>query len=76
MIYLLTGFVAATMFGIASFSFYGYEALVENVWVEYVFWWLIGAGVMLAAVDSTPGLRCKICRHLPRVPLCASLACR
>lgn len=76
MIYLLTGLAAAMMFGIASVSVYGHEALLDNAWIEYVFWWLIGTGLLLAAVDSTLGIRCKVCRHLPRVHLCASLACR
>ena len=76
MLYLLTGFAAASLFGIASFSVYGYEALLDNAWISYVFWWLIGTGVLLAAVDSTLGLRCRVCRRMPRLPLCASLACR
>ena len=76
MFYLLTGLAAAMMFGVASVSVYGYEALVDNAWIDYVFWWLIGTGVLLAAVDSNLGLRCKVCRHMARLPLCASLACR
>ncbi len=76
MLHLLMGLAAATAFGIASFSLYGYQGLLDNAWVDYVFWWLIGTGVLLAALDSTFGLRCQICRRLPRVPLCASLVCR
>ena len=76
MIYVLTGLLAAMLFGIGSVSVYGHEGLMENLWIEYVFWWLIGTGVLLASVDSTLGLRCKLCRHMPHMPLCASLACR
>ncbi len=76
MMYVLTGIVAAMLFGVASVSVYGYEGLMENMWIEYVFWWLIGTGVLLASVDSTLGLRCRVCRHMPSMPLCASLACR
>ncbi len=76
MIYLLTGIAAAMMFGIGSFSIYGYQALLDNAWIDYVLWWLIGTGILLASVDSTLGLRCKFCRRLPQVPICAAVTCR
>ncbi|MDJ0864366.1 MAG: hypothetical protein QNJ87_14415 [Gammaproteobacteria bacterium] len=76
MLYLIMGLAAATAFEIASLSLYGYQALLDHAWVDYVFWWLIGTGVLLAAVDSSFGLRCRICRRMPRLPLCASLVCR
>ncbi len=76
MLYLLTGLAAAMMFGIGSFSIYGYQALLDNAWINYVLWWLIGTGILLASVDSTLGLRCKVCRHLPPIRLCAWMTCR
>ena len=67
MIYVLLGLVSATLFGFVSFSVYGYEALLNDLWIDYVFWWLIGTGVVLAALDSDFRFRCEMCRRIPRI---------
>ncbi len=52
MIYVLMGLVSATFFGISAVTVYGYEGLLGNPWVDYVFGWLIGTGVLLALVQD------------------------
>jgi hypothetical protein len=63
MIYILTGTVLAALFGIGAQIHYGTEGLLLEPWVDMVFFWLIGAGAMLAALD---GAACGICRWLNR----------
>ena len=53
MLYILTGVVSATLFGIFAVGVYGPDGLLDNVWVEYVFWWLIGSGVILALLEDS-----------------------
>ena len=53
MLYILTGVVSATLFGIFAVGIYGPDGLLDNVWVEYVFWWLIGSGVILALLENS-----------------------
>ena len=57
MIYALMGLIFATFFGIGTVMVYGYEGLLGNPWAEYVFWWLIGTGVLLAVADDLSRVR-------------------
>ena len=52
MMYALMGLVSAVFFGIGAVTVYGAEGLLANLWVDYMFWWLIGTGVLLALVES------------------------
>ena len=63
MLYILMGVVSATLFGVFAVGVYGAEGLLDNPWVEYVFWWLIGSGIVLALVENTFKLRCAPCRR-------------
>lgn len=63
MLYILMGVVSATLFGILAVGVYGHDGLLDNLWVEYVFWWLIGTGVILALLENTFKLRCRPCRQ-------------
>lgn len=58
MLYVLTSLAAATLFGLGTMVVYGPHALVGNPWTEYVFWWLIGTGVVLQLVDGHLDLGC------------------
>ena len=64
MLYILMGVVSATLFGILAVGVYGPDGLLGNPWVEYVFWWLIGSGIVLALVENTFKLRCTPCRRI------------
>ena len=76
MLYILTGLVSATLFGVAVVTVYGHEGLLDHPWIEYVFWWLIGTGVGLALLENIFRLICKLCKHLPAVPvLCDAAPC-
>ena len=69
MVYILMGLVSAMLFGLSAVAVYGAEGLLQNAWVDYVFWWLIAASAGLALLDNTVGLRCSICRRVPVLPL-------
>ncbi|MDZ7750472.1 MAG: hypothetical protein U5S82_02165 [Gammaproteobacteria bacterium] len=58
MIYILSALAAATLFGLGTLAVYGQDALMGQVWTEYVFWWLIGTGIVLQALDAHIDLRC------------------
>ena len=76
MMYVLMGFISATAFGIGAFSIYGYQGLMDNSWIDYVFWWLIGTGIALGLLDSTASLRCRLCRRAALMPaLCPEGPC-
>ena len=60
MIYMLTGLVSAMFFGIGTVMVYGYQGLSENPWVDYIFWWLIGTGVLLALVENAGRTRVRL----------------
>ena len=62
MIYILMGLISAMFFGIGAFTVYGYAGLVGNPWVDYVFWWLIGTGVLLALVENSGRARALLRR--------------
>ena len=64
MLYILMGVVSATFFGIFAVGVYGPDGLLDNLWVEYVFWWLIGTGIILAFLENTFKLSCRACRHM------------
>ncbi len=66
MIYMLIGILSAMFFGLVSFTTYGYEALLNDPWIDYIVWWLIGTGVVLAALDNTVTFRCGICSRIHR----------
>jgi len=68
MIYVLMGLISAAFFGIGAVGVYGPEGLLENVWVDYVFWWLIGTGALLALVENAAGRVHRLCRWLRHVP--------
>ena len=63
MIYMLIGILSAMFFGLVSFTTYGYEALLNYPWIDYIVWWLIGTGVVLAALDNTVTFRCGSRSH-------------
>lgn len=77
MVYIFISLVAASLFGIGAVAVYGHEGLITNPWIDIVFWWLIGTGVALAALDYRRNLSCLICRRLPKaVPaLCKASPC-
>lgn len=62
MLYILFSLVAAMLFGLGAVAVYGYDGLLANPWIDTVFWWLVGTGVALAALDVRVNLRCLICR--------------
>jgi len=68
MIYILMGLISATLFGIGAVGVYGPEGLLGHAWVDYVFWWLIGTGALLALVENAAGLFRRPCRWLPDLP--------
>ncbi len=68
MLYTLMGLVFATFFGIAAFTVYGHEGLLANPWVQYVFWWLIGTGVLLAVVENLGSMRLRLGHWQPSWP--------
>ena len=55
MLYVLYGLVAAMVYGIGTFSLYGYEGVMLPG-AGYVFWGLIGAGALFSALDNALGL--------------------
>ena len=65
MIYVLLGLVSAMFFGIGAVSVYGTDGLLANVWVEYVFWWLIGSGALLSLLEYTSTIKERLRRLLP-----------
>jgi hypothetical protein len=74
MMYLILSFLTATVFGLVSFGIYGHEGMLQNPWVDYVFWWLIGTGIGLALFDNT--IRCPLCQRVPSLPaLCQDAPC-
>ncbi len=75
MIYILSALAAATLFGLGTLTVYGQDALLGQPWTEYVFWWLIGTGIVLQALDAHIDLRCLWQRliHFNTVPPCAAL---
>ena len=52
MTYVVMGLVSAMFFGISAVAVYGYEGLLGNPWVDYVFWWLTGTGFLLSLVTD------------------------
>ncbi len=68
MIYLLMGLVSAMLLGLSAVTVYGTEGLLQNAWVDYVFWWLIAVSAGLAMLDNTTGLRRRVCRLVPGLP--------
>jgi len=55
MLYVLYGLVSAMVFGIGTFALYGYEGVMPPS-AGYVFWGLIGAGALFAALHNAFGL--------------------
>lgn len=77
---LLLSAIAATLFGITAVLYLGHGDLVSYVWVDVVFWSLIGAGVALAAINiAWECLPCRVSRLWQRGPLskrlCGKSAC-
>jgi len=66
MIYILMGLVSATFFGIGAVTVYGTEGLLDNAWVEYVFWWLIGTGVILSLIEYATAIKAGLGRLAPQ----------
>ncbi len=62
MLYILLGLVFAAFFGTGAVAVYGYEGLLSNPWVQYVFWWLIGTGALLALVESLGSIPIRLGR--------------
>ncbi len=60
MLYTLGGLAAASIFGIITFSLYGYEGLMNRIWIDYIFWGLIASGTLLSHI--APWLKCLWCR--------------
>lgn len=77
MFYIFVSLIAASLFGIGAVAVYGHEGLIENPWIDMVFWWLIGTGVTLAALDYRLDLSCLVCRRLPGVApsMCSDAPC-
>jgi hypothetical protein len=77
MLYIFFSLVAASVFGIGAVAVYGHEGLIANPWIDLVFWWLIGTGVVLAALDYRVDLGCLICRRLTKAApaLCKTAPC-
>ena len=59
MMYVLMGLVSAAFLAAATVSVYGCDGLLGNPWVDYVFWWLIGTGVLLALVENVGRARSR-----------------
>jgi hypothetical protein len=71
MVYLLLSFSLAALFGIAAGSVYGWDRLLEQPWVDHVFWALLLAGFAFAAMDNLGGVWCRLCQRMARtLPLC------
>ncbi|MCB1863874.1 MAG: hypothetical protein KDG50_00460 [Chromatiales bacterium] len=69
--YILTSLIVASLFGIATVFAYGAGSIQSPLWVDAVFWSMIGAGSLLAAIDWTA---CHLCAH--SAPGRHPLACR
>lgn len=59
MLYTLIGLTTAAVFGIGAVNVYGLDGLMEQAWVDPVFWGLIAAGAIVALVG--PPVRCWLC---------------
>jgi hypothetical protein len=76
MVYLLLSFALAALFGIAAGSLYGWDALVDQPWVDHVFWALLLAGFAFAAIDNLRGAWCRLCgRVAGTLPFCRRGPC-
>lgn len=66
--YILMSLIIAMVFGLAVDNVYGTQALMQYAWVDYTFWWIIGSGVIMAAVSPVRENLCRFfhCR-LPAV---------
>lgn len=64
MLYLYLGFASAALFAIGVATLSGSDAVLYSPWVDYTFWALIVAGVVLAALESATGLWCRVCRQV------------
>jgi hypothetical protein len=75
MFFALIGVAMATLFGIVAYSIYGTEGLMDNGWIQSVFWWLI---IVSAAAGYLDGLiRCELCEKFSALgPLCRVVPCR
>ena len=58
MFYILASLIAAMLYGFATIAIYGYDALTASGTVDYVFWWLIGTGIVLQLLDGHFNLSC------------------
>ncbi len=67
MMYVLMGLVSAVFFGVGAVAVYGYEGLLSSPWVDYVFWWLVGTGVLLGLVETAGRERFHRSRWQPPV---------
>ncbi len=76
MLYLFLGFASAALFGIGVATLYGSDALLGLPWVDHVFWALIFAGAVLAALENVPDLWCRLCQRVSGVlTFCARRTC-
>ncbi len=73
MLYLFFSLFIASLFGIAAFSIYGFQGLIEYTWIEEVFWWVIGTGVVAGFLDAF--VRCPLCSFMRRSTRFAPLFC-
>jgi hypothetical protein len=76
MLYLYLGFASATLFAIGVAALFGSDAVLSSPWVDYTFWALILAGVVLAALENAAGLWCRVCRQVAVFSVLCRPPCR
>lgn len=61
---MLISVVAATFLGVGSIMIYGPD-VVDEAWVDVVFWSILGAGAAVSLVDiSLECVKCRVARLL------------
>ena len=73
MLYLLSGFAAATFWGLFRLLAHGQDALMDPL-TGNVFWALISTGFVLTCLNAF--VRCPVCKRHPKIPvICAGNVC-
>jgi hypothetical protein len=63
MLPILVSLVAAALFGIGAIAIYGPAETAGYAWVDFLFWSIIGAGILVSLVGDW--VRCIACRLGP-----------
>lgn len=76
----LMGLIVAMVFGIFAHGYYGTEQIMQQEWIDIVFWSLIGTGIGVSTIQMNGAcMPCRMSRQIHSQTMsrwfCDSLPC-